>query len=49
METKRSSMLNGLITSETLKRNSTLLGMEGMSKEDSEAMVREGDLDRDFN
>ena len=37
----------GLITSESLKRNSALLGMEGMTKEDSEAMVREGDLDGD--
>ncbi|XAR53934.1 hypothetical protein NMG60_11028877 [Bertholletia excelsa] len=37
----------GLITSESLRKNSTLLGMEGMSKEDSEAMVREGDLDGD--
>ncbi|KAF5733127.1 calcium-binding protein KIC-like [Tripterygium wilfordii] len=37
----------GLITSESLRRNSALLGMEGMSKEESEAMVREGDLDGD--
>ncbi|KAK9279603.1 hypothetical protein L1049_013282 [Liquidambar formosana] len=37
----------GLITAESLRRNSALLGMEGMSKEDSEAMVREGDLDGD--
>ncbi|KAF8379973.1 hypothetical protein HHK36_027439 [Tetracentron sinense] len=37
----------GLITSESLRRNSALLGMEGMSKEDSEAMVREGDQDGD--
>ncbi|PNT04020.1 hypothetical protein POPTR_014G101700v4 [Populus trichocarpa] len=37
----------GLITSESLRRNSALLGMEGMSKEDAEAMVREGDLDGD--
>lgn len=37
----------GLITSESLRRNSALLGMEGMTKEDSEAMVREGDLDGD--
>ncbi|XP_043716662.1 calcium-binding protein KIC-like [Telopea speciosissima] len=37
----------GLITPESLRRNSALLGMEGMSKEDSEAMVREGDLDGD--
>ncbi|KAJ6723127.1 CALCIUM-BINDING PROTEIN KIC [Salix koriyanagi] len=37
----------GLITSESLRRNSALLGMEGMSKEDAEAMVREGDRDGD--
>jgi len=37
----------GLITTESLKKNSALLGMEGMSKEDAEAMVREGDLDGD--
>ncbi|KAJ9188178.1 hypothetical protein P3X46_003565 [Hevea brasiliensis] len=37
----------GLITSESLRRNSALLGMEGMSKEDAEEMVREGDLDGD--
>ena len=37
----------GLITSESLRRNSALLGMDGMSKEDAEAMVREGDLDGD--
>ncbi|KAK3011506.1 hypothetical protein RJ639_011114 [Escallonia herrerae] len=38
---------SGLITPESLLRNSALLGMDGMSKEDSEAMVREGDLDGD--
>ncbi|KAI8027418.1 Calcium-binding protein KIC [Camellia lanceoleosa] len=37
----------GLITPESLRKNSALLGMEGMSKEDSEEMVREGDLDGD--
>ncbi|KAF9669102.1 hypothetical protein SADUNF_Sadunf14G0073000 [Salix dunnii] len=37
----------GLITSESLRRNAALLGMEGMSKEDAEAMVREGDHDGD--
>ncbi|EXB83862.1 hypothetical protein L484_023469 [Morus notabilis] len=37
----------GLITSGSLKKNSALLGMEGMSREDAEAMVREGDLDGD--
>ncbi|KAF6153674.1 hypothetical protein GIB67_000907 [Kingdonia uniflora] len=39
--------VTGLITPESLKKNSALLGMEGMSKEDSEAMVKEGDLDGD--
>ncbi|TKY61233.1 Calcium-binding protein KIC [Spatholobus suberectus] len=37
----------GLITGESLMRNSALLGMDGMSKEDAEAMVRQGDLDGD--
>ncbi|XP_019154410.1 PREDICTED: calcium-binding protein KIC-like [Ipomoea nil] len=37
----------GLITTKSLQRNSALLGMEGMSKEDAEAMVKEGDLDGD--
>ncbi|XP_010267493.1 PREDICTED: calcium-binding protein KIC [Nelumbo nucifera] len=37
----------GLITSESLQRNSALLGMEGMTLKDSEAMVKEGDLDGD--
>ncbi|KAJ8748531.1 hypothetical protein K2173_003431 [Erythroxylum novogranatense] len=37
----------GLITSESLMINSAVLGMERMSKKDSEAMVREGDLDGD--
>ncbi|KAJ6955592.1 calcium-binding protein KIC-like [Populus alba x Populus x berolinensis] len=37
----------GLITSDSLRRNSASLGMEGMTKEDAEAMVREGDLDGD--
>lgn len=36
-----------LITSESLRRNSALLGWEGMSIEESEDMVREGDLDGD--
>ncbi|KAI3796485.1 hypothetical protein L1987_39156 [Smallanthus sonchifolius] len=35
----------GLITPESLRKNSRFLGMEGMSKEDSEGMVMEGDLD----
>ncbi|XP_022770626.1 calcium-binding protein KIC-like [Durio zibethinus] len=37
----------GLITPESLRRNSALLGTEGMSKEEAEGMVREGDLDGD--
>ncbi|XP_020213584.1 calcium-binding protein KIC [Cajanus cajan] len=37
----------GLITSESLMRNSALLGIDEMSKEDAEAMVRQGDLDGD--
>lgn len=37
----------GLITSESLRRNSVLLGMEGMNKEEAEAMIRQGDLDGD--
>ncbi|KAL3325837.1 hypothetical protein AABB24_036855 [Solanum stoloniferum] len=38
---------NGLITSVSLQKNSGFLGMEGMSREDAEAMVKEGDLDGD--
>ncbi|KAK7258475.1 hypothetical protein RIF29_24054 [Crotalaria pallida] len=37
----------GLITGDSLRRNSAMLGMEGISKEDAEAMVRHGDLDGD--
>ncbi|MED6160765.1 hypothetical protein PIB30_054398 [Stylosanthes scabra] len=37
----------GLITPESLRRNFELLSMDGMSKEDAEAMVRHGDLDGD--
>ena len=37
----------GLITPDSLRRNSALLGMEGMSKEEAKGMVREGDLDGD--
>ncbi|KAI3498191.1 hypothetical protein L1887_33960 [Cichorium endivia] len=37
----------GLITPESLRKNSKFLGMEGMSKEDAEGMVMEGDLDGD--
>ncbi|CAJ1976014.1 unnamed protein product [Sphenostylis stenocarpa] len=36
-----------LISGESLMRNSALLGMDGMSKEEAEAMVRQGDLDGD--
>ncbi|KAG2290530.1 hypothetical protein Bca52824_050134 [Brassica carinata] len=36
-----------LITAESLRRSSGILGIEGMSKEDAESMVREGDLDGD--
>lgn len=36
-----------LITPSSLQKNSGLWGMEGMSREDAEAMVREGDLDGD--
>ncbi|KAI5647097.1 hypothetical protein M9H77_33102 [Catharanthus roseus] len=39
--------ITGLITSSSLQKNSALLGLEGMSKEDAEAMVKEGDLDGD--
>ncbi|KAL8229785.1 hypothetical protein R6Q57_014685 [Mikania cordata] len=37
----------GLITPESLRKKSRFLGMENMSKEDSEAMVMEGDQDGD--
>ncbi|KAL6282180.1 hypothetical protein ACE6H2_013109 [Prunus campanulata] len=37
----------GLITFESLKRNSGLLGLEGMSDEEIMCMLREGDLDGD--
>ncbi|KAK8718261.1 hypothetical protein V6N13_045502 [Hibiscus sabdariffa] len=37
----------GLITPESLRRNSALLGMEGMSKDEAQDMVKEGDLDGD--
>ncbi|KAL0739791.1 hypothetical protein Bca4012_081304 [Brassica carinata] len=36
-----------LITAESLRRNSRVLGIEGMSEEDAQGMVREGDLDGD--
>ncbi|KAL3517319.1 hypothetical protein ACH5RR_024221 [Cinchona calisaya] len=38
---------SGLITPASLQNNCALLGMEGMSREDAEAMVKEGDLDGD--
>ncbi|XP_054780438.1 calcium-binding protein KIC [Prosopis cineraria] len=37
----------GLITGESLRRNSALLGMEGMNREEAEEMIRQGDLDGD--
>ncbi|KAL4379507.1 hypothetical protein GQ457_02G001320 [Hibiscus cannabinus] len=37
----------GLITPESLRRNSALLGMDGMSKDEAQDMVKEGDLDGD--
>lgn len=42
-----SDLNKGLITPESLRENSAYLGMEGMTKEEAEAMVREGDLDGD--
>lgn len=37
----------GEITSESLRRNCALLGMEGMNREEAEAMIKQGDLDGD--
>ena len=37
----------GLITFESLKRNSALLGLQGMSDDEVMCMLREGDLDGD--
>lgn len=37
----------GLITAESLRRNAACLGMGGMSSEEAEGMVKEGDLDGD--
>lgn len=37
----------GLITFESLKRNSALLGLQGMTDEEVICMLREGDLDGD--
>ncbi|CAI0452675.1 unnamed protein product [Linum tenue] len=34
----------GLITAESLRANSELVGMEAMTEQDAEAMAREGDL-----
>ncbi|ONK65950.1 uncharacterized protein A4U43_C06F2650 [Asparagus officinalis] len=38
---------SGLITFESLKRNSALLGLGGLSDEELRGMVREGDMDGD--
>ncbi|CAK9160913.1 unnamed protein product [Ilex paraguariensis] len=37
----------GVITCESLKRNSLLLGLQNLRDEELESMVREGDLDGD--
>lgn len=37
----------GLITPSSLQKNCALLGLQGMSADDAEAMVQEGDLDGD--
>lgn len=37
----------GLITGESLMKNSAFLGMEGMNREEAEEMIRQGDLDGD--
>ncbi|KAI4296586.1 hypothetical protein L6164_036535 [Bauhinia variegata] len=37
----------GVITFESLKRNSALLGLQGMSDDEVRCMLREGDLDGD--
>ncbi|KAI9073190.1 hypothetical protein K1719_028681 [Acacia pycnantha] len=37
----------GLITGESLRKNSAFLGMEGMKREEAEEMIRQGDLDGD--
>lgn len=37
----------GVITFDSLKRNSEVLGLEGMSDEELRCMLREGDLDGD--
>ncbi|MBA0778100.1 hypothetical protein Gotri_006017, partial [Gossypium trilobum] len=38
---------NGVITFESLKKNSALLGLQDMSDEEAICMLREGDLDGD--
>ncbi|KAL7158953.1 hypothetical protein ABFS83_02G177700 [Erythranthe nasuta] len=42
-----SDQTKGLITPLSLQRNCGLLGLDGMSFQDAEAMVEEGDLDGD--
>uniref|UniRef100_A0A803NZE6 EF-hand domain-containing protein n=2 Tax=Cannabis sativa TaxID=3483 RepID=A0A803NZE6_CANSA len=37
----------GVITFESLKKNSALLGLQGMTDEEIRCMVREGDMDGD--
>ncbi|KAG6419540.1 hypothetical protein SASPL_121762 [Salvia splendens] len=37
----------GVITFESLKKNSALLGLQDLGDEELEGMLREGDLDRD--
>ncbi|KAM7525160.1 hypothetical protein LguiA_015062 [Lonicera macranthoides] len=37
----------GVITFESLKKNSAMLGLEGMSDEELKCMLKEGDLDGD--
>ncbi|KAI4299259.1 hypothetical protein L6164_032736 [Bauhinia variegata] len=37
----------GVITFESLKRNSALLGLQGMNDDELRCMLREGDLDGD--
>lgn len=37
----------GLITGESLMKNSAFLGIEGMNREEAEEMIRQGDLDGD--
>ncbi|KAL3815151.1 hypothetical protein ACJIZ3_016419 [Penstemon smallii] len=37
----------GVITWRSLQKNCAYLGMEGMSEDDAEAMIRQGDLDGD--